>query len=505
MKSAMRCVFALALFFAVSCTKVTNVAATEKTEERPAGVAGAFYPADPAQLSAFIDHALAEAAVQSSDKPLVAIVAPHAGYQFSGSVAAYSYALLKGRPFKRVVIIAPSHYEYFEYSSVYDGDAYITPLGRVPVDRDFARRLAASGDRIRLSQSGHRITGSTAEHAVEVQLPFLQKVLGDFSIVPVVMGDQSYEASRALGLALAKLLKNDPSTLIVASSDLSHYHGYDEAVRMDHKLLQAIEDDDFLTVSNNTGRRVWEACGAAPIVATMIAAQRLGSSHPKLLKYANSGDTFGDKSRVVGYSAIAFFRQQEAADDRPFSLSESEKSELLRIALASVDAAVREGKAYDPPAPVMPSLLQERGVFVTLKKHGELRGCIGYTAPVLPLYQAVAEVARLAALRDPRFPPVSQSELKELQYEISVLSSFHHLIDANQVRVGVDGLLIRRRDSQGILLPQVPAEEGWDRAAFLEGISQKAGLERTAWRDPDSDLFTFTALVFSDKRAPSRD
>jgi hypothetical protein len=505
MRNTVRWVFALALIVALSCAKTTNVAAAPAAEERPAGVAGAFYPADPAQLGAFVDHALAEAAVPSSDKPLVAIVAPHAGYQFSGSVAAYSYALLKGRPFTRVVIIAPSHYEAFDYSSVYDGDAYLTPLGRVPVDRDFARRLAASGNRIRLSQSGHRISASGAEHAVEVQLPFLQKVLSNFSIVPVIMGDQSYEASRALGLALAKLLKNDTSTLIVASSDLSHYHSYDEAVRMDRKLLQAIEDDDFLTVSNNTGRRVWEACGAAPIVATMIAAHHLGSSHPKLLKYANSGDTFGDKSRVVGYSAIAFFRQQDAAVDSPLTLSESEKSELLRIAAASVDAAVREGKAYDPPVPAMPSLLQERGVFVTLTKAGELRGCIGYTAPVLPLYQAVAETARLAAQRDPRFPPVRQTELKELQYEISVLSSFHHLMDGSKVRVGVDGLLIRRRESQGILLPQVPTELGWDRVTFLEELSLKAGLERTAWRDPDSDLFTFTALVFSDKRAPTRD
>ncbi|HEX8925016.1 MAG TPA: AmmeMemoRadiSam system protein A, partial [Terriglobales bacterium] len=349
----------------------------------------------------------------------------------------------------------------------------------------------------RLSSRGH-VVGTNAEHAIEVQIPFLQRTLAQFTIVPIIMGDQSYEACRELGIALAKLLKNDPDTLIVASSDLSHYHTYDQASRMDRKLLNAIEADDFLTVSNNTGRGVWEACGAAPIVTTMIAAERLGASHPKLLKYANSGDVTGDKSRVVGYSAIAFFRGETTPRAPGIALTDSERTELLRIAKASVESAVRGGRAYEPPEPTSQALLQERGVFVTLKENGELRGCIGYTVPILPLYQAVAEVAASSALHDPRFSPVKAAELSRLQYEISVLSSFAHVLDTQNVRIGEHGLLLRQRRAQGIFLPQVPTEQGWDHNTYLEQLSYKAELPRDAWRDDSSDLFSFTALVFSD-------
>src|SRR5208282_3153179 len=259
----------VALLIAILATAaVWHVRAADPPSVRQAAVAGGFYPADPRALSAMIDDMLAHAASSQPpiSDPILAVVAPHAGYQFSGPVAAYTYAALKGRKFSRVVVIAPSHFEAFDFTSVFDGDAYATPLGTVPVDKAFAKQLASMSPTIRLSSQGHVPTLKGAEHALEVELPWLQRVLGDFELVPVVMGDQSYESSRALGVALAKLIQGS-DTLIVASSDLSHYHPYDEAVTIDHKTLNALQAWDYLSMSRNFEQRIWEACGGAPIVA----------------------------------------------------------------------------------------------------------------------------------------------------------------------------------------------------------------------------------------------
>src|SRR5208337_1207195 len=191
---------------------ILHVRASEGASEpkvRPAAVAGSFYPADPQELSKMIDDMLGKAAPPPVDGTIIAAVAPHAGYPYSGPVAAWTYAALKGHKYTRVVVIAPSHYVGFDFTSVYDGDAYTTPLGQVPVDKEFARRLAKMSSTIQLSDKGHQATADAPEHSVEVQLPWLQKILGNFELVPIVMGDQSYESSRALGVALAKMLRND--------------------------------------------------------------------------------------------------------------------------------------------------------------------------------------------------------------------------------------------------------------------------------------------------------
>jgi MEMO1 family protein len=467
-----------------------------KEAVRPAAVAGMFYPADPAELAALVDRYLAQAKVPAIPG-LVAIVAPHAGYPYSGAVAAHSYALLKGRKPQRVVVIAPSHYEAFSFSSVYDGEMYSTPLGRVPVDRDFVNRLVHMAPSIRLSALGHTPSGETREHALEVQLPFLQRALGEFRLVPIIMGDQSWEECRALGVALAELSQGS-DTLIVASSDLSHYRSYDDDVRLDHKTLRAIEQWDYLGMSLNFDQQNWEACGGGPIIATMIAAERLGADKAQVLKYANSGDVTGERDRVVGYSAIAFSKGPDAASalDGPLALSQEEKDELLRIAKSSVESAVRDGKLFSCPAPKLPALAIDRGAFVTLKELGELRGCIGHIHAAEPLYLTVRDVAAHAALRDPRFIPVSKPELDKLTYEISVLSPLRHASDISLIRVGLHGLVVRKGDTQGLLLPQVATENKWDRLTFVRETCLKAGLPAEAWRDADTDLFLFTAVVF---------
>jgi AmmeMemoRadiSam system protein B/AmmeMemoRadiSam system protein A len=484
---------------------VRHVSAASPQKVRPAGVAGSFYPADPKELLAMIDDLLAHVSPPAIKDPILAVVAPHAGYQYSGPVAAYTYAELKGRRFSRVVVIAPSHYEAFDFTSVYDGDAYATPLGNVPVDKAFARQLVKMSSTMQLSSHGHDATSAGAEHGVEVQLPWLQRVLGDFEVVPIVMGDQSYENSRALGVALAKLIKSegkDGETLVLASSDLSHYHPYDDAEKIDRKTLHALEAWDYLSMSRNFQQRIWEACGGAPIVAAMIYAERMGARQATVLKYANSGDVTGDHSRVVGYSADVFVKAQGAkAIETPFSLDEKEKSELLALAHKSVEQAVRENHAYEPPTNADEVLNDERGAFVTLRKAGALRGCIGYTSAMKPLYMTVRDTATLAALRDPRFQPVAVAELAQLEYEISVLSPLRRVTEIEQITVGQHGLLMKNGSYEGLLLPQVPVEEKWDRQEFLEQTCIKAGMHPDCWKDEDTDIFMFTAVVFGEHKA----
>lgn len=487
-----------------------RVAGSDPAKVRPAGVAGSFYPADPTELNRLVDGFLARAAVPEIPGVPIAVVSPHAGYPFSGPVAAYAYALLRRRKFTRVVVISPSHYEAFGFSSVYDGDAYSTPLGTIPVDKAFAAQLAAASPSIRLSMHGHGEVKGHWEHALEGELPFLQRVLGEFKLVPVVMGDQSYESSRALGVALAKLISKSShhssgefDTLIVASSDLSHYHPYEEAVALDHKTLSALEEWDYFNMSSNFQQHVWEACGGGGIVAAMIAAERLGANRATVLRYANSGDVTGDKSRVVGYGAVALVKDPapHGLHTNEFKLTAREKRELMDIARKSVETAVKEGKLYACSPAGLPALARDRGAFVTLREQGTLRGCIGYIEPRKPLCMAVRDVAALAALRDARFAPVRAAELGELEYEISVLSPLHRVTDWKQIRVGRDGLLVKQGGYEGVLLPQVARDQHWNRETFLNETCVKAGLAPRCWKDEDTDVFAFTAEVFGQPHA----
>lgn len=479
-----------------------NAACQAQTPKvRPAAVAGSFYPADPKELAQTVDGFLAQAGALEI-KDLVAVIAPHAGYIYSGSVAAHSYALLKGRKISRVVVIAPSHQESFGFSSIYDGDAFTTPLGQVPIDRAFAAGLVKASSLIRFSIRGHSVSKDRPEHSVEVELPFLQRVLGKFTLVPIVMGDQSYEACRALGLALAKSIQGT-DTLIVVSSDLSHYHPYDDAVKLDRKTLRAIEEWDYLSMSQNFETNTWEACGGGPIIAAMIAAERLGARQARVLKYANSGDTTNDRTRVVGYGAVAIYKDagKSASAAPAFTLGEAEKARLLSIARQSVESAVKQKKLLADPDLKPEALAQERGAFVTLKENGELRGCIGYSSPIKPLALAVRDVAASAAVEDTRFTPVTAAELGRLSYEISVLSPLRRVLDLNSIQVGRDGLLVRRGGNAGLFLPQVAPEQGWDRMTLIRQACVKAGLSPEAWKDPETDIFSFTGFVFSEAGA----
>jgi hypothetical protein len=251
------------------------------------------------------------------------------------------------------------------------------------------------------------------------------------------------------------------------------------------------------------GVQTWEACGGGPIVAGMIAAEGLGATHAQILKYANSGDTAGDKSRVVGYGAVVITQShghgsEATKKSAEFSLTGKERDELLKIARNSVETRVRERKIYLVGSTGFPRLEEARGAFVTLKEHSELRGCIGYVSPIKALAETVRDVAAAAAVEDPRFEPVTTAELPLLEYEISVMSPVRRVLDIKQIKVGKHGLIMKNGNFEGLLLPQVPVEEHWDLDTFLQQTCLKAGLPRQAWKDEDTDIFMFTALVFGE-------
>jgi AmmeMemoRadiSam system protein B len=269
---------------------------------RPPVVAGMFYTALPDQLSSEVNKFLAQVKPIELNGTLLGLIVPHAGHPYSGLTAAYAYSLLRDTAVKTVVIISPSHREYFAGISVFDGMAYRTPLGEVPLDEELRDALAKDGGIIKASAHGHG-----AEHAIEVQLPFLQRVLPEFKIVPIVMGDQRREFSYHLGERLGDLLHGKPA-ILVASSDLSHYHSDEEARALDRIVTEDVEHFDVEALMDDLETERCEACGGGPMVAMLTAAKKLGADHTKILHRCNSGDTTGDRSAVVGYLSAAVVR-----------------------------------------------------------------------------------------------------------------------------------------------------------------------------------------------------
>ncbi len=272
---------------------------------RPAAVAGMFYPENPQVLSRVVHDLLAQTQLTPAAGRFVAGIAPHAGYRYSGGVAAHTYALLRRQPPATVVIIAPSHWEYFPFVSVFSGSGYRTPLGEVPVAAALAEQLIQKNENFCATWNGHRVQAEGGEHAIEVQLPFLQHVAPASTILPIVMGEQSWDLCEALGQALAELAAQT-TMAIIASSDLSHYHSDAEARRRDGYFIELLEAGEPGPLFQALQQRTCEACGAGPIVAALLAARRLGADQVRVLCYQNSGDTSGDYSRVVGYVSAAF-------------------------------------------------------------------------------------------------------------------------------------------------------------------------------------------------------
>jgi AmmeMemoRadiSam system protein B len=275
---------------------------SEKEIVRAPAVAGMFYERSPVALGKNIDEMLNRVQLPKVEGTVRAVVSPHAGYVYSGFTAAHAYKLLEGRKYDCVIAVGPSHREYFDGISIYSGDAYETPLGKVPINHEVRSELLQGEKNIVASVAGHR-----SEHSLEVQLPFLQRVLKEFSVVPIIMGDQRRQLCEQLSAALARVMANK-NVLLVASSDLSHFHAYDEAVLLDTRVIQALERFNSDVFIDELEKKSFEACGGGPIAVAMKTAQQLGANRAEVLHYCNSGDITGDKSGVVGYLAAAFMQ-----------------------------------------------------------------------------------------------------------------------------------------------------------------------------------------------------
>lgn len=485
----------LATSVAVAAAKT---AAAEEIRE-PA-IAGTWYPGSPGELRQQVVSFLAGVPAASTVAPdkVVALIAPHAGYTYSGQVAAYAYKQIDGRSFDTVVVIAPSHRIPFSGVAVYDRGGFRTPLGVMEIDRELIATLEKKDKRFRYVPDAH-----AQEHALEIQLPFLQVLLPKAKLVPLLMGDQDRATCEALADALASVCAGK-SVLIVASSDLSHFHPYDAAKRLDQVVLDQVSGFDPNGLLEGLAQSRCEACGGGPIVSAMLAARKLGAARSKVLHYANSGDVTGDKSRVVGYMAAALVSDRpEGQEAKPSTasagadvgLSREEKETLLKLARQTIEARC-QGKPAPKPDATSPRLKEPRGAFVTLHKKGELRGCIGHIVAVRPLVESVAEMAEAAAFQDPRFPSVRKEEVRELEIEISALTPMQRISDPKEVEVGRHGLYMKRGARSGLLLPQVATEQGWNRTQFLENTCRKAGLDRDAWKDPTMEIYIFSADIF---------
>jgi hypothetical protein len=471
--------------------------------------AGRFYPGSASALKKTVEKFMAEARPAQFNHPL-AIVVPHAGYIFSGQVAADGFRQAADHFYDVVVILGTNHTSgSFRKISIYPGDGFSTPLGTAMVDKEVVKAMLAADPDCALDKSLHQ-----QEHSVEVQIPFVQVLFPEARIVPVVVGSPDIGLCTRFGEALAKVLENRRA-LIVASADLSHYPPADAAEDVDKKTLAAMEKLDPALLQKVTQAQMRRgipnlhtcACGEAPVMAAMSAARAMGAAGGKVIRYAHSGDVpVGERDRVVGYGAVVYYADPANAsangcepptaaasdgtltnDDRKALLAYVRETITCRLSRQTVPTAQGLG----------PGVQQKRGVFVTLKKRGNLRGCIGRMIPDKPLHELVGAVALQSALEDPRFRPVTLDELKDLEIEISVLTPMTPVPSADHIVVGRDGVLIRKGGRSAVFLPQVAPEQGWGRDEMLEHLCLKAGLPPGSWEE-GAKLLTFQAIVFSE-------
>ncbi len=459
---------------------------------RQPAVAGQFYPGDAKTLTAMVDSMLAGAEVPVISGRLVGIQVPHAGYPFSGPTAAHAFKLLQGMDSVTVVMLGTSHRVMLDKAAVYARGSWHTPLGDVAIDEALAKAILAQDKFLADMPEAH-----AQEHSVEVEVPFLQRTLSSFKIVPIMLLQPTFEQCERVGKAIARAAKGK-KVLLLASSDLYHGDSYSEANRIDGTTVGLMAKFDAKAFHAALDRDEAQACGGNAIAAMMVAARELGADNAVVLAQTNSNDVTGERSGYcVGYSAVAFVASGTGREESS-ELTELEQKSLLGIARSTLESHIRSGKNPDVK-PLTPRLAENRGAFVTLHEHGELRGCIGYVEAVKPLYEAVSDMAVAASTEDPRFPPVEVKELDSIEIEITVLSPLRPLPSPDSVIVGKHGLVIRKGFRSGLLLPQVPVEQGWNREQFLTHTCLKAGLPPNSYKDKDAQLFTFTGQVFGEK------
>jgi len=506
-----------------SATATAQVPDTKRI--RRAQVAGSWYPDDPQRLAAYVDKMLADAQGPRVDGNIIALISPHAGYRFSGKAAATGYGLLRGRDIRRVVVLAISHHFPFRGASIADVTHFETPLGLIPLDTAAVARLRRSPVVDSVPEAEHE------EHSLEMQLPLLQRALGSFSLVPILVGEMRDVDYLALASALAEIV--DKQTLVVASSDFTHRgenYGYEvpDGKGTIQQRLAAVDDGSvdqilklarkgLLAHAERTGTTI---CGLHPIALLLELLSRFKGVRGQVVSRYTSGDVTGDWSSSVTYVDVVFTGQwpesskieaARAGGEKMFPLDDQERATLLRLARASLEASVRKG-AFDPEVkktiPVTASLERKAGAFVTLKckmgddgrctgRGDDLRGCIGTIDPVDSVYNTVAMRAASAALEDTRFPhTVNLAELPFITIEVSVLTPPQPVKSADEIVIGKHGIILSVGWNRATFLPQVAPEQGWDRETTLRHLAVKAGLDANAWKRAEFQVYE--AIVFGE-------
>ena len=473
-----------------------NIFGKQEPVVRPATQAGRFYDGNPQSLSHEVDSFLTLHANDKQYDNVAAIIVPHAGYYFSGNVAATAYmSLPTDKRYKRIFLLGPSHHEWLDGASVNtEADYYETPLGQVKVDREITLQLTSNAD----SVFSYQPKAHDREHCLEVQLPFLQRRFREVPpIVPIIISTNDFRKLKQIAEALKPYFTDE--NLFIVSSDFSHYPSYEDACQVDAKTGKAVESGDVgqfiaaLESNAKSGIRnlATSACGELAIAMLMLMMD--SRYEVKHLLYQNSGDIDNhDHSRVVGYHAFAILRGEK----KEFSLTDEDKSLLKRIAYNSIKDSL-DGKPIAKPTLNSQFLIlnSKCGAFVSLHKQGRLRGCIGHFGEDVPLYEIVAEMARAAAFEYPRFLPVTRDELDDLDIEISVLTPMRRIQNLDEFELHRHGIYIKKGYRSGTFLPQVADEVNWTKEEFVGHCSQdKAGLGWDGWRD--AELYVYEAIVF---------
>ncbi len=500
-----RIIYLFAFLLTLNSCKSQTINPDDDLVRKPA-VAGQFYSADSIMLTNQIKVFLKNAKPRKIDS-VIALIVPHAGYIYSGQIDADAYNQVKGNNYDLVIILGTNHTTAgFSGISIYPRGAFAIPIGRAEIDNKIAAELINKDKDITTDLSVHK-----NEHSIEVQIPFIKFLFPQAKILPVIIGEPDINMCTRFGIALSELVK-DKKVLIVASSDLSHYPRFDDAVKVDNNTLKTIarlNPEEIVNVmqnqlDKNIPQLVTCGCGEAPIIAAVELAKDLGANSASIISYSNSGyNPVGSSDRVVGYGAVVISKGEAAAvndvdtliSDNQYILTSTDKRELLKYARQTLEQYF-EAQTVPLPRDINPKLKIKRGAFVTLNKNGDLRGCIGHMLEDTPLYTNVGAMALQAAFNDTRFNPLRKEELPRIQIEISVLTPFTRINTADEIVMGRDGVIVKKEGKQAVFLPQVATETGWTKEEFLDQLCYKAGLSAGDWKD--AELFTFQADVFSE-------
>jgi len=464
------------------------------TKIRRPAVAGDFYPKEPAMLNKQLEDYLSEAQKIPAEGKLRILIVPHAGTIYSGATTARGFKQLEGEDYQRVIIMGVSHKSPIAHAAVYSQGWWETPFGNLEIDEELAKKIISDEHEVRADDIPHQ-----DEHSLELPLLFLAKVQKQAKIVPILLGRPNDQLIEYLSFRLAGLM--DEETLLIISTDLSHYPNWQDANYADSNTIKAIltgrvEALDNMVAYNTPDKYPGlstSACGYRALRVALKLSQWLGFTDIREIDYTNSGDITGEKGRVVGYAAIGFWSREIV----PLKLDDETKKEALKLVRDTLNS--HYGKTELSYTPLNPSLSFPIGAFVTLTKEGALRGCIGNFEPEDPLYKVIQSVAVAAATKDARFTPVTQEELKNIEIEISTMSPQRLIRNWQDVEIGKQGVHIILGNKSGTLLPQIATDNNYDLVTFLETICwQKMGLDKQCYKDPAAKLYVYETDIFSE-------